>query len=160
MPKYDVQLNSKVKRQTAKLMKLTGKPPRVSHEYFVRDYFSKRPWTKLKVENFFLEQDLETINEEIDKLEYDKLKIIDKIRLNNTKLEEYNEEVESETRTEKYSKTCLMAIESIRTIYNKNNILEEESIFDVVDESVFQLKAKNCDMDLEEFKEAVLEFIN
>lgn len=161
MPKYDVQLNSKVKRQTAKLMKETGYPPRVSHEYFVRDFYSNKPWIKLKVENFFLELDLEEINEKLDKLEFNKLKIIDKIRSNNSELEKYSDKVEdTKTKHSKYTEGCLLAIESIKQMYEKRKFLSEDSVFDVIDSSVFELKARNCDMDLDEFKEAVSELID
>ena len=161
MVKYDVQINSKVKRQTAKLLKDTGHPTRDALEYFVKDFFSKKPWKMLQVDNFFLEKELTEINEELDRLEYDKIKIIDKIRSNNLELDKYSEESSKDHITKsKYSDSCLVAIESIQEMYDKRAFLSEDSVFEVIDSSVFEIKARNCDMEVDEFKEAVSELIH
>lgn len=161
MIKYDVQVNSKVKRETAKLLKDTGHPARDALEYFVRDFFSKKPWKIIQVNNFFLEKELNEINEELDRLEYDKIRIIDKIRNNNLELDKYSEKMTKDHITKsKYSDSCLVAIESIQEMYDKRAFLREDSVFEVIDSSVFEIKARNCDMELDEFKEAVSELIH
>lgn len=161
MIKYDVQVNAKVKRETAKLLKDTGHPARDALEFFVRDFFSKKPWKIIQVNNFFLEKELTEIDEEIDRLEYDRIKIIDKIRSNNLELDNYSEKINKDKIIEsKYSDSCLVAVESIQEMYDKRAFLSEDSVFEVIDSSVFEIKARNCDMEVDEFKEAVSELIH
>lgn len=153
---FDKTISGRVSSKSKTLLDESEYSVRNAIDYFVKELYSNNPGKKLNIETMILQQELDHLKSQSENLEFKILNLEDKIAVNKKELLKYDKVAP----INEYDEKIVLAVESVEDYYNRNKLIGTESVLDVVDEDVFKVKAKNCNLVVDEFKKICEEKIS